>query len=187
MESIRDKIKTIKDKLIIISTLKEKDKLIFSDFNWEISESWLFQPLVRKYKGENRERTIQHINELYMMAFNQLEILKQMVILNLPLQRSSLTTLEIDAYLDMKNCLDDLNSWLDKSLLGLNNLIVTYPNEAHLKSLKDEIKRYVEIGTKFAFTIDTAYQKITSKPEEMKLPVGLSPVAAALFKGTPKL
>ena len=119
-EDSKDKIQ-LKDIILdlkIISKIKPYNKLIIQEKKLLIDDTFFFTGIIRYYKNQNREKTIEYVEEIN----KNLELKINNIILNKDATDNILKD-------HPSNILVNLSHDLTQAVNGLKNLIITYYND----------------------------------------------------------
>lgn len=150
---MNSKIDDICKALNVLSNIKKDHKLLFPEGLAEtdaykqkviIQEPCLWTSLSRSMSigRATQKETADYIEYLYTETFEQLNILREQRHLHLPADpnRQELSSIENEIYMKVRNQFGNLVSFLENSLIGLNNLILTYPENSQLKFFQNKIE-----------------------------------------------
>ena len=137
--------RTLKE-LMNISRLKEHAKLrVHGSGAVEVDESSLMQGFWRLLRGEGRETCLARLENIYSKSLALSSLLQGSVPLNLPRMRRDLTSLEYELFQDQRLKIGSLQSWMTKSLEGLNHLNQTYKEElTDLSILHNRVQTHLD-------------------------------------------
>lgn len=119
-EDLKDEIE-LKDIILdlkIISKIKPYNKLLIQDKKLLIDDTYFFTSIIRYYKNQNREKTIEYVEEIN----KNLEFKINNIILNKDTTENILKD-------HPSNILVNLSHDLTQAVNGLKNLIITYNND----------------------------------------------------------
>ncbi len=119
-EDLKDEIE-LKDIILdlkIISKIKPYNKLLIQDKKLLIDDTYIFTSIIRYYKNQNREKTIEYVEEIN----KNLEFKINNIILNKDTTENILKD-------HPSNILVNLSHDLTQAVNGLKNLIITYNND----------------------------------------------------------
>lgn len=123
--------------LKIISDIKEYDKISITDDNKIIIDSpYIGQCVIRRYNGDNREKSIEFIEMLIDNIFKIMDNLiedQQNVVKN----KGDYTSIHIES--NLLSQFHDILIQLQNTIDGLQNLKITYVKDVSIKSKLDLI------------------------------------------------
>lgn len=159
-----NQVKNIVEELIIVSQLKKDDKIKILSGKIQIDPARFLQGFKRQlWSFDNREDTINCLEDLYTRAFTTVDMIRGKIDLHKPttIGIKFLTSGENEKYLIHKAWLDRLGIWIEKSICGLNILRDTYKGEVpSFFSLAEESLRQVEKIKNLSTSLNDAYKTI---------------------------
>lgn len=122
--------------LKIISKIKVNEKIYINNKQYVIIEkNNLLLSLFRTMYRENRYKNINQLNEIYENIFNYINNKLQ----SKYLFNTNTNNLEYEIYLELSDSLYNISINLENSLIGLENLKLTYNNDILIDSQIDDI------------------------------------------------
>jgi hypothetical protein len=166
-------VKNITEQLIIISNLKAEQKLRISDCKnkCQIQDAWIWpiQGIIRW--NDKRQDTIDFLEALYNRAVGECkQFTSSEALLIVGLRgKTYMTTLENTNYLHNKELLERLCLRIENSIVGLESLKTTYPNDPCYLSLIDKSQHIVKLTKLFLADSEANYKKmrLLSSPFEI--------------------
>lgn len=123
-------VQKITEQLVQISTLKKEEKLsVSSAGDITICKAGFGQGIMRAFRFDKGEHTINFLSKLYPEAFKVMDEIAESVDFNVPAlpNKTQLTAPQDKNYRNHRDTLRRITLWLDKSRSGLENLQLTYP------------------------------------------------------------
>ena len=136
--------------LNIISKIKPGNKIFINNDNLiNIEYDNVLQGLIRFFYNNSRNKTINNLDNFYLLAFNQIDNLINSKYLNIKNDKSNFLVeckynLQNDDFLKIYTNLMEMNHYICLSIGGLNNLKKTYISDILTSSKIDIIINSIE-------------------------------------------